>query len=637
MAKLKKAAKNQDKKKKYQASGDYRDSNFKKFVNKIGIAPLIFILTLVIIGFFAVIKVYNAVSICGNLFAVMDYTLTDWLFVIPLKTDLHGLLMAFLYLLLISLFLINKYLDNKNTKYGKEHGDAEFGNPKTLNRNIADMDNEFNNIILTDNVRMSLDIRDKNLFVLVIGGSGAGKTRYYVKPNLMQKNSSYIVLDPKGELTRDTAQMFENDPEYSVHILDLRELDTSEHYNPFVYITSDSDIQALASNIIANCSGDKNAGAKADPYWDSAATNLLSALFYHLWHDMLPKDQTFGKIMRILRLESLDDDQGTKQSPLDKYFWHYYKTRQEELAYKYYINYQQAPGKTRASILSVLTSKLQKFNIKELEEMTDNDELELRSMGSKKSILYIITPDNDDSFNFIVGMLYTQLFQVLEYEADYHYRGALPIHIHFIMDEFANVALPNSFSKLISTVRSRNISISIIIQGLSQLKNLFPNEVWETVKANCDTELYLGNNEDSTFKSISEALGQETVYAKSTSNSKGQSSSSSSSEQVTGSSLLTPSQVKLFGYHHKNSAIIQTRNELPVIDTKYNLNRHPRIDETADGKLGSKVFHSHRIDPNELSSCKIEYVYEYDPKKELACIEVDTIGNVGDDEKTQNN
>lgn len=620
-------------KKNYKVSGDYRDSNLKKFIAKIGIAPLVFILILVILGFFAVIKIYNAVSICGNLFDVTNLTLTDWLFTVPIKTDMRGILMSLLYLVVISLFLVNKYLDNKNTKYGKEHGDAEFGNPKTLNRNIADMENEFNNIILTDNVRMSLDIRDKNLFVLVIGGSGAGKTRYYVKPNLMQKNSSYIVLDPKGELTRDTAYMFENDPEYTVHILDLRELDTSEHYNPFLYITSDSDIQALASNIIANCSGDKNAGAKADPYWDSAATNLLSALFYHLWHDMREQDQTFGNIMRILRLEKLDDNQGTKQSPLDKYFWHFYKDRQEELAYKYYINYQQAPGKTRASILSVLTSKLQKFNIREMEEMTANDELDLRSMGTQKSILYIITPDNDDSFNFIVGMLYTQLFQVLEFEADYHFDGSLPIHVHFIMDEFANVALPNSFSKLISTVRSRNISISIIIQGLSQLKNLFPNEVWETVKANCDTELYLGNNEDSTFKSISEALGQETVYAKSTSNSKGNSSSSSSSEQVTGSSLLTPSQVKLFGYHHKNSAIIQTRNELPVIDTKYNLNRHPNINETADGSLGSKLFYRHKEDPNELSSCKLHYIYEYDPAKEIACIDVDSISNVDDDSK----
>lgn len=257
--------------------------------------------------------------------------------------------------------------------------------------------------------------------------------------------------------------MFKDDPEYTVHILDLRELETSEHYNPFVYIQSDADIQALASSIIANCSGDKKGGGNSDPYWDSAATNLLSAIFYHLWHDAPPEDQTFGNIMEILRLEKLDDDQGTEMSPLDWYFWSFYETRQDELAYRYYINYQQAPGKTRASILSVLTSKLQKFNLEDMEHLTHNDELDFRTMGEKKTVLYIIVPDNDSSFNFIVGMLYTQLFQVLTYQADYVYGGALPIRVHFLMDEFANVAIPNDFSKLMSTVRSRNIACSIIV------------------------------------------------------------------------------------------------------------------------------------------------------------------------------
>ncbi len=601
-----------------------KSGHVSALAENVGLPKIIFVLLMLVFLSLAIIKVYNAVMIEENLLNIAYYTFDDWVFKVPWTTSLQGIGLTAALDLLVTLILYSYYLDHsKNTKYGAEHGTAKWGKPRTVNRKLADFDDEFNNVILTENVRFKLNSRDlPNYFVLVIGGSGAGKTRYYVKPNLLQKNGSYIVLDPKGELTRDTAQMFKDDPEYTVHILDLRELETSEHYNPFVYIQSDADIQALASSIIANCSGDKKGGGNADPYWDSAATNLLSAIFYHLWHDAPPEDQTFGNIMEILRLEKLDDDQGTEMSPLDWYFWSFYEERQDELAYRYYINYQQAPGKTRASILSVLTSKLQKFNLEDMEHLTHNDELDFRTMGEKKTVLYIIVPDNDSSFNFIVGMLYTQLFQVLTYQADYVYGGALPIRVHFLMDEFANVAIPNDFSKLMSTVRSRNIACSIIVQGISQLKNLFPNEIWDNILGNCATWLYLGNNEDSTHKAISDRLGQETVYAKSTSNSKGQSSSSSSSEQVTGSNLLTQAQVAQFQIDHPNSAICMIQNQLPFIDTKYNLTRHPNIDLTVDGKLGKKLSYSHKFTPADLGLPEICRVMgDYDLDSEIAVID----------------
>lgn len=598
-------------------------------IENVGLPKIIVLFIMLCLLTLSIIKVYNAFMVTENLFDIANYTFEEWIFSVPWFVDSKGIGLALAIDLLALLLLYSYYLDHsKNTKYGAEHGTAKWGKPKHVNNHLADFSDEFNNVILTDNVRFKLNSRDlPNYFVLVIGGSGAGKTRYYVKPNLLQKNGSYIVLDPKGELTRDTAHMFKEDPEYTVHILDLRELDTSEHYNPFVYIQSDADIQALASSIIANCSGDKKGNSSADPYWDSAATNLLSALFYHLWHDAKPEDQTFGRIMDILRIEKLDDDQGTTMSPLDEYFWDCYQNRQEELAYRYYINYQQAPGKTRASILSVLTSKLQKFNLEDMERMTHDDELDFRTMGEKKTVLYIIVPDNDSSFNFIVGMLYTQLFQVLTYQADYVYGGALPYRVHFLMDEFANVAIPNDFSKLMSTVRSRNIACSIIVQGLSQIKNLFPNEIWDNILGNCATWLYLGNNEDSTHKMISERLGQETVYAKSTSNSKGQSSSSSSSEQVTGSNLLTQAQVSQFQIDHPNSAIVMIQNQLPVIDTKYNLNRHPNIDLTADGKLGKKLSYSHKFTPSDLGLSVVSKITGgYDPDSVIASVECTTLG-----------
>ena len=597
------------------------------FIEKVGLAQIIFIAIMLVCLSVVIIKIYNAFNLGGNLFSMLDYDFEYWIYNVPWLTDLKGVGLTIACDLMAVLLLFNYYLDHsKNTKYGAEHGTAKWGKPNAINRKLADLENDKNNVILTDNVRFDLNSRDlPNYFVLVIGGSGSGKTRYYVKPNLLQKNGSYIVLDPKGELTRDTAQMFANDPEYTVHILDLRELQTSEHYNPFVYITLDADIQALASSIIANCGGDKKGNSSADPYWDSSATNLLSAIFYHLWHDIEPQDQTFGNIMKILRLEKLDDDQGTTMSPLDYYFDCFYHDRKDELAYKYYVNYQQAPGKTRASILSVLTSKLQKFNLEDMEKMTFNDELDFRTMGEKKTVLYIIVPDNDSSFNFIVGMLYTQLFQVLTYEADYHYGGSLPLRVHFLMDEFANVAIPNDFSKLMSTVRSRNIACSIIVQGISQIKNLFPNDIWDNILANCATWLYLGNNEDSTHKQISERLGQETVYAKSTSNSKGQSSSSSSSEQVTGSSLLTQAQVSQFQIDHPNSAIVMIQNQLPIIDTKYNLTRHPNIDQTVDGKCGKSLSYSHSVSPSDIGLCTIESVSEYNPDNEIAVFDCRTL------------
>lgn len=404
---------------------------------------------------------------------------------------------------------IGVYLStDRNYRRREEHGSARWGDPKGINRKYADKELTANKI-LTQNVAIGLDGRRhrRNLNVLVVGGSGAGKTRFYAKPNIMNANTSLIVLDCKGEILRDTGGLLEANG-YDIKVLDLNSMEKSHCYNPFAYLRSDNDIQRLVTNLFKNTT--PKGAQSQDPFWDQAAQMLLLALVFYLHYEAPPEERNFSMVMEMIRAGEVREDDDTYQSPLDELFDRLEMRDPEHIALKYYRNYRSGSGKTLKSIQITLVSRLEKFNLESLAGMTQTDEMELWSLGEKKTAIFAVIPDNDSSFNFIVGLLYTQLFQQLYYQADVVHGGRLPIHVHFVMDEFSNVALPDEFDKLLATMRSREISVSIIIQNLAQLKALFEKQ-WESLVGNCDEFLYMGGNEQSTHEYVSKLLGKETI------------------------------------------------------------------------------------------------------------------------------
>ena len=378
---------------------------------------------------------------------------------------------------------IGIYLSSsRNYRRREEHGSAQWGSPTQVNKKYADRI-PTQNKILTQNVSVGLDGRKhrRNLNTLVCGGSGAGKTRFFAKPNLCQANSSYVVLDPKGELLRDTGNLLLTKG-YDIKVLDLINMEKSHCYNPFVYLRSDNDIQRLVTNLFKNTT--PKGSQSQDPFWDQAATMLLLALIFYLHYEAPPEEQNFPMVMEMIRAGEVREDDETYKSALDILFERLEMRNPEHIALKYYRSYHSGSGKTLKSIQITLISRLEKFNLESLASITQNDELELWSIGEKKTAVFAIIPDNDSSFSFLVGMLYTQLFQQLYYQADVIHGGRLPVHVHFLMDEFANIALPDEFDKLLATLRSREISASIIIQNLAQLKALFEKQ-WESIAGNC--------------------------------------------------------------------------------------------------------------------------------------------------------
>ena len=411
---------------------------------------------------------------------------------------------------------------DRNYRKREEHGSAKWGVPGRINAAYADPDKSQNKI-LTQNVSIGLDGRRhrRNLNVLVCGGSGAGKTRFYAKPNIMNANTSFVVLDPKGELLRDTGNLLE-EKGYDIKVLDLINMERSHCYNPFVYLKEDNDIQRLVTNLFKNTTPK---GSKSqDPFWDQAAMMLLLALVFYLHYEAPPEEQNFSMVMDMIRAGEVKEDDDSYVSALDGLFDRLRFRNPEHIALKYYRNYRSGSGKTLKSIQITLISRLEKFNLETLAGITQTDELELQMIGERKTAIFAVIPDNDSSFNFIVGMLYTQLFQQLYHQADFVHGGRLPVHVHFVMDEFANVALPDEFDKLLSTMRSREISVSIIIQNLAQLKALFEKQ-WESIVGNCDEFLYLGGNEQSTHEYVSKLLGKETIDMNTYGQSKGRSGS----------------------------------------------------------------------------------------------------------------
>ena len=476
---------------------------------------------------------------------------------------------------------IGIYLSTRrNYRKGEEHGSAKWGNAGTLNKKYRDKDASENKL-LTQNVRIGLNGKKhrRNLNILVCGGSGAGKTRFFCKPNAMQCNTSMVVLDPKGEIVRDVGGLLEKKG-YEVRVLDLINMHRSHCYNPFVYLRNDNDVQRLVTNLFKATT--PKGSQSQDPFWDTAASMLLLSLVFYLKYEAPPDEQNFPMVMELLRAGEVREDDDSYVSPLDELFDRLEMVNPEHIALKYYRDYHSGSAKTLKSIQITLAARLEKFNLESLASLTATDELDLPSLGEKKVALFALIPDNDTSFNFLVSVLYTQLFQQLFYLADHKYGGSLPVHCHFIMDEFANVSLPDDFDKILSVMRSRGVSVSIILQNLAQLKALFEKQ-WESIVGNCDEFLYLGGNEQSTHKYVSELLGKATIDTNTYGKSTGHSGNYSTNYQISGRELLTPDEVRMLDNRY---ALLFIRGERPVMDLKYDIMKHPDVDMTADGKAG---------------------------------------------------
>ena len=498
----------------------------------------------------------------------------------------------FIFLLIYVIGIGIYYSTRRNYRRQEEYGSAKWANPKTINKKYADKDMSQNKI-LSQNVYIGLNGKKhrRNLNTLVIGGSGAGKTRFYGKPNIMQCNTSYVILDPKGEILRDTGALLEKEG-YIIRVIDLINMNRSHGYNPFTYIKDDKDVLKLITNLIRNTTP-KNSQS-TDPFWEKSETALLEALCLYLLNEAPEDEQNFSMIMEMIVAADPKEDDEDYMSPLDYLFYDLEKVKPESLAVKQYKIYKQAAGKTAKSILISVGVRLAAFNLGSIASLTCHDELELEKMGERKTALFAVIPDNDSTFNFLIGMLYTQLFQMLYYSADILHNGELQIPVHFVMDEFANVALPDEFDKLLATMRSRQIFVSIIIQNLAQIKALY-KDAWESIVGNCDELYYLGGNEQSTHKFMSEYLGKETLDTNTYGKSSGKSGSYSTNYQQAGRELLTADEVRLL---NNDYALLFIRGELPIMDKKYDILKHPNVKYTKDGS-GITYYHNeirHTID-----------------------------------------
>ena len=494
------------------------------------------------------------------------------------KFMLIGLL---LYGCAAALFLSTK----ENRRPGEEHGSARWGSPRQLCAKYRDKD-PMQNTILTQNVRMGLNGKKhrRNLLQIVIGGSGAGKTRFFCKPNLMQANCSFLVTDPKGEMLRAVAPLLIQRG-YIIKVFDLIDPANSDAFNPFPYIRDDKDAMKLVHNLIRNTTP-KNA-SNNDPFWEKSEIALDTALILYLLHEAPPEEQNFEMVMYMIENGGAREDSDDFQSPLDLLFEALEEEDPSHIAVREYKIFKQAAGKTAKSILLSAAVRLSAFIIPEIVGITSRDDMELGLMGDRKQAVFAIIPDNDGTFNYFVGMLYTCAFQALYYQADKVHQGALPVPVRLMMDEFCNVSLPDDFGKLQATMRSRNIMSTIVLQNISALKALFKDD-WEGLMGNADTLIYLGGNEQSTHKYISEMLGKETLDTRNRSISKGSHGSSSTSYQQTGRELLTPDEVRAMDNAY---AIVFIRGERPVMDRKYDILKHPNIKLTEDGGAAPYIHH----------------------------------------------
>lgn len=491
------------------------------------------------------------------------------------------------------------------TREGEEHGSATWASPRQVNAMFAQKENK----LLTRNVRLGLDTHKhrRSLNVLVIGGSGAAKTRGYVKPNILEANTNYVITDPKMEVLTATGGYLKSQG-YEIRVLNLVNLEQSDGYNPFRYLQDEKDALKLVNNLIQATT--PKGSHESDPFWQKAETALLQAIILMLFQEAPEYEQNFSMVMRVLEYAEIKEEDEEYISPLDLLFQSMERENPTSVAVRQYKVFKLAAGKTSKSILVSTAVRLAPFNLPQIKAITDHDDMDLYSLGEKKCALYAVIPDNDQSFNFLVSLLYAQAFQALYYSADQLHHGALPCHVHFILDEFAAMPLPG-FTRELATMRSRNISASTIIQNMAQIKELYKDS-WETIPGNSDTILFLGGNESSTHKYISEALGKATINTKTHGQTKGRSGSYSTNFQQSGRELLTPDEVRQMDNRY---AILLIRGAKPVMDLKYDLTKHPAVRYTVDG--GGPPYIHNQEKPKTWLPGKPLFVPEADDGKEL--------------------
>lgn len=470
------------------------------------------------------------------------------------------------------------YADHENRRPGEEYGSAKWGNARELNKRYADQNGK--NVILTKRVSIGLDgyKHRRNLNILVVGGSGSGKTRFFCKPGIMSVNCSYLIVDPKGEMLRSTGYLLK-DEGYDIKVFDLIHPRQSDGYNPFTYIRDDPDVLKLMDNLVKNTTPPK--GASNDPFWEKAEIALDSALMLYLLYEAPVEEQNFEMLMFMLECARVMEEDEQYQSPLDLLFQTLEERDPSHIAVREYKVYKQAAGKTAKSILVTASVRLAAFIFPQYAAMMQTDEMDFPSLGERKRAIFCVIPVNDGSMNYLVSMLLTQCFQQLYLRADERYNGRLPMPVRVIQDEWANVAQPDSYPKVLATCRSYNIGINIIVQNIQSIKALYKDE-WEGIIGNCDTLLFLGGgNEPTSLEFVSKLLGKETVHTRTRGQTKGRSGSSSVNYQQTGRDLMTPDEIRMLP---TNDALLFIRGEKPVRDKKYDIKKHPNVRRTADGR-----------------------------------------------------
>ena len=467
------------------------------------------------------------------------------------------------------------------TRDGEEHGSAAWATPASVNAQFAQKDS----IPLTQHVRLGLDTHKhrRSLNVLVIGGSGAAKTRSFVLPNILTANTNYVITDPKSEVLLATGGYLKEQG-YDVRVLNLVNLEQSDGYNPFCYLRDEKDVLKLVNNLIQSTT--PKGSHESDPFWTKAETALLQAIILMLFQEAPEYEQNFSMVMRVLEYAEVREEDEGHVSPLDLLFESIERRKPDSVAVRQYKVFKLAAGKTAKSILVSTAVRLAPFNLPQIQAMTDHDDMDLYTLGEKKVALYAVIPDNDNTFNFLVSLLYAQAFQALYYSADQIHHGPLPRHVRFVLDEFAAMPLPG-FTRELATMRSRSISASVIIQNMAQIKELYKDS-WETIPGNCDTILYLGGNESSTHKYVSEMLGKATIDTKTHGQTKGKSGSYSTNFQMSGRELLTPDEVRKLDNRY---ALLFIRGASPVMDEKYDLMHHPAISHSSLGGAAPYIHH----------------------------------------------
>ena len=467
------------------------------------------------------------------------------------------------------------------TRDGEEHGSAAWATPASVNAQFAQKDS----IPLTQHVRLGLDTHKhrRSLNVLVIGGSGAAKTRSFVLPNILTANTNYVITDPKSEVLLATGGYLKEQG-YDVRVLNLVNLEQSDGYNPFRYLRDEKDVLKLVNNLIQSTT--PKGSHESDPFWTKAETALLQAIILMLFQEAPEYEQNFSMVMRVLEYAEVREEDEGHVSPLDLLFESIERRKPDSVAVRQYKVFKLAAGKTAKSILVSTAVRLAPFNLPQIQALTDHDNMDLYTLGEKKVALYAVIPDNDNTFNFLVSLLYAQAFQALYYSADQIHHGPLPRHVRFVLDEFAAMPLPG-FTRELATMRSRSISASVIIQNMAQIKELYKDS-WETIPGNCDSILYLGGNESSTHKYVSEMLGKATIDTKTHGQTKGKSGSYSTNFQMSGRELLTPDEVRKLVNRY---ALLFIRGASPVMDEKYDLMHHPAISHSSLGGAAPYIHH----------------------------------------------